>query len=411
MNRIDNNHATFINCLRDWNDPFLHGHGHSLKQQQLSKQYSCQRCESCACRINTSSAQTNLNDDSYTNNSSSQSSINTLNNHQHNHISQQRKYTKRRNSNEINTSDNVHFSHHYDKNHVFQPIVRCKSSVNVPKTIDQCIKLSKSRPRPSSIRVNPSVNNKSTHLTSLPPKKQQISTTLSKELNVNTANKKSKTNNFFEIELKDEEFSKIVLQSSPDTSTSNPSVFAQNTDSFKAFLAKNNQNAADIDLDDLIKINKPSSNLMIDDDLSHDLIDIEFIKETDENDNNDNNNNDKKSNGNDVNKKSDDIHLNLNKFLSASSTLSTTFSNKSTDLIIETNNKDTEMLVVDNEEPKNQEEEMSMISPIKIDENINENNQIINAVGSLLTSTSSLIENEEIVYEDSLQDESFDSDR
>ena len=34
----------------------------------------------------------------------------------------------------------------------FQPIVRCKSSVNVPKTIDQCIKLAKSRPRPSSIR-------------------------------------------------------------------------------------------------------------------------------------------------------------------------------------------------------------------------------------------------------------------
>ena len=408
MNRIDNNHATFINCLRDWNDPFLHGHGHSLKQQQLAKQFSCQRCESCACRINTSSTQTttNLNDDSYTNNSSSQSSINNLN------TLHSRKYTKRRNSNEINTSDNIHLNHyhnnhnhhhhHSDKSHVFQPIVRCKSSVNVPKTIDQCIKLSKSRPKPSSIRANTSVNNKSSNLSSLPPKKQNTQT---KDLNVNSTPKKSKTNlDIFDIDLKDEEFCKIVLQSSPDTSTSNPSVFSQNTDSFKAFLAKNNQNTVDIDLDDLIKINKTSSNLIIDD-LSHDLIDIEFIGENyNNNDNNTNNNN------NDVNKRSDEINLNLNKYLSASTTLSSTSSNKSAEIMIETNNKDTNEMLIDEEQNKDQI--LNNISPIKVDATSNEQqNQIINTVGSLLTSTSSLIENEEIVYEDSLQDESFDSDR
>jgi hypothetical protein len=394
MNRIDNNHATFINCLRDWNDPFLHGHGHSLKQQQLIKQFSCQRCESCACRINTSSTQatTNLNDDSYTNNSSSQSSINTLNNHQHNHHShQQRKYTTRRNSNEINTSDN---------NHLFQPIVRCKSSINVPKTIDQCIKLNKSRPRPSSIRTN-ALTCKSSNLTSLPPKKQNISNNLTKSLILNTTtNKKLKTNmKPLEIELKDEEFCKIVLQSSPDTSTSNPSIFAQNTNSFKAFLAKNNQNAADFDFGDLIKMNKPST--LIIDDLSHDLIDIEFIKET-ENNNTDNNSN---NNTDDLNKRSNELNLNLNKYLSASTTLSSTSSNRSAEIIIEqSNNKDTETML--DEEQINQQE-INIISPARIEEKINENNQ----VGSLLTSTSSLIENEEIVYEDSLQDDSFDSDR
>lgn len=79
MNRIDNTHATFLNCLRDWNDPFLLGRaGNSganvvaasstnnknqtssttTHHQQISNRSllahglsaSCQRCESCACR-------------------------------------------------------------------------------------------------------------------------------------------------------------------------------------------------------------------------------------------------------------------------------------------------------------------------------------------------------------------------
>jgi hypothetical protein len=43
MNRIDNTHATFVNCLRDWNDPFLHGHG-------TNKNLGCNRCDSCGCQ-------------------------------------------------------------------------------------------------------------------------------------------------------------------------------------------------------------------------------------------------------------------------------------------------------------------------------------------------------------------------
>ncbi len=165
MNRIDNNHATFLNCLRDWNDPYLHGNREQLHQ---SKSITCQRCESCACRganTNASSVNTtvlNNNNDDQLLNSSSQSSINNSSCHQPH---PQRKYTgKRRSSNEITCElHNGSQAHRNSKCDPFQPLVRCKSSVNVPKTIDQCIKLAKSRPRPSSIR--PYASTKSTTLT------------------------------------------------------------------------------------------------------------------------------------------------------------------------------------------------------------------------------------------------------
>lgn len=167
MNRIDNTHATFLNCLRDWNDPFLLGH-------KPIKVVGCQRCESCACRsvpfsvmnlshsnlptvTTTTTAATTTNSNTSANSTSanttqtsnggdaSSSSVcqSLLNDHPHNH----------------------HHHHHHHHNHTpfYQPITRCKSSTNVPKTIDQCIKLCKSRPRPSSIKSLHS-SRKLTHL-------------------------------------------------------------------------------------------------------------------------------------------------------------------------------------------------------------------------------------------------------
>lgn len=111
MNRIDNTHATFLNCLRDWNDPFLlgrspggggaigngggcnnssgnkslhHQHLHLSSARSTSNvgaannnnnnssiiSSGCHRCETCACRsfaamaaaaALTSSANTTLN--------------------------------------------------------------------------------------------------------------------------------------------------------------------------------------------------------------------------------------------------------------------------------------------------------------------------------------------------------------
>lgn len=62
MNRIDNTHATFLNCLRDWNDPYLNGGNvaNSSSSNHIAEGASmvgkqrypgCLRCESCACRL------------------------------------------------------------------------------------------------------------------------------------------------------------------------------------------------------------------------------------------------------------------------------------------------------------------------------------------------------------------------
>ena len=71
MNRIDNTHATFINCLRDWNDPFLHGH-------KPVKALGCQRCENSNCRY-TNNNNTSANSANTSNNYSSSSSITSSN--------------------------------------------------------------------------------------------------------------------------------------------------------------------------------------------------------------------------------------------------------------------------------------------------------------------------------------------
>lgn len=42
--RTDNSHATFLSCLRNWDDPYLHGY-------KPIKSVSCVRCEGCGCRI------------------------------------------------------------------------------------------------------------------------------------------------------------------------------------------------------------------------------------------------------------------------------------------------------------------------------------------------------------------------
>lgn len=113
MNRIDNTHATFLNCLRDWNDPFLLGrtggaksHQHHNNNNQSSLHLSsarsstnvaagssmsaannssgCHRCESCACRsfgvltaLHTSSANTTLNYNPMNHSHNSSSAANT----------------------------------------------------------------------------------------------------------------------------------------------------------------------------------------------------------------------------------------------------------------------------------------------------------------------------------------------
>ncbi len=42
--RLDNTHTTFVNCLRNWDDPLLNG----CKPLKL---VGCVRCESCGCRL------------------------------------------------------------------------------------------------------------------------------------------------------------------------------------------------------------------------------------------------------------------------------------------------------------------------------------------------------------------------
>jgi hypothetical protein len=70
MNRIDNTHATFLNCLRDWSDPFLNGHASNSKKSRVHNPsprvasesrggtLGCVRCDSCSCRLDSTIAST-----------------------------------------------------------------------------------------------------------------------------------------------------------------------------------------------------------------------------------------------------------------------------------------------------------------------------------------------------------------
>jgi hypothetical protein len=138
MNRIDNTHATFLNCLRDWNDPFLNGISNNHHHHQAHKQFkfglkngasngtsnasllttytnqinnptglsgSCQRCETCRlCR----------------------SPNNTV-------LSDQNSSSSQKNSPRIVVNHSKSFTHQSGQ------LTRCKSSANVPKTIEQSI--------------------------------------------------------------------------------------------------------------------------------------------------------------------------------------------------------------------------------------------------------------------------------
>lgn len=157
MNRIDNTHATFLNCLRDWNDPFLHGH-------KPVKPYGCQRCESCACR-------------------SVHSSTNSLN-REPCQPGSDRNYTHSKLNKKL-------VKHQFLTG--FQPIIRCRSSANVPKTIHQCIK-SRLAPNPKAHFSRKKLNDSKISTNSIES---------DKESSVNVS--------------KDEEF-KILFQSSPDVS-------------------------------------------------------------------------------------------------------------------------------------------------------------------------------------------------
>lgn len=124
MNRIDNTHATFLNCLRNWNDPFLHG-------PKPVKPYGCQRCEACACR-SVHSSTSSLNRESCPNRTES--------GRHYVHSKHNKKIVKH----ELLTG--------------FQPIIRCRSSINVPKTLNQCIKITK--PRKASLSFKKQNNSK-----------------------------------------------------------------------------------------------------------------------------------------------------------------------------------------------------------------------------------------------------------
>lgn len=232
MNRIDNTHATFLNCLRDWNDPFLHGH-------KSIKPLGCQRCESCGCRFGNQAAESKSHTTTETNSLYSHDNDSNENDLAHNRNYLSDTYSK------INR--NLSLFSQKQQNEIFfngfQPIVRCKSSANVPKTIDQCVKLNKSRPRPSSIR--PYASNKSgmlindaahvalnkraqfSHKMSSIPKPKVNENRNNGMLNIVNVNKikKVSTNSVESDKESTDTFSKdddfrLPCQSSPDTSSS-----------------------------------------------------------------------------------------------------------------------------------------------------------------------------------------------
>jgi hypothetical protein len=197
-------------------------------------------------------------------------------------------------------------------------------------------------------------------------------------------------------------YSNIVLQSSPDTSASHPSSFAPSAESFKAYLASscaNTQldlldldmseymdktgtndllNNIDIDLNDLIKPNN----------VSDDLMDEEFLKfEVDQREY----------------EEEEEVEVELdergNKLMQLISTSTSVTSSSSS-------NKLNEVGLVNS--PNEGEKLVNTL--VQVQATNNQVDQFVHSI-DMVASGSSLIENEEIVYEDSLQDESFDSDR
>ena len=170
-NRVDNTHATFLNCLRNWDDPYLHG-------SKPTKSIGCVRCESCGCRLNTnnddspilntsghqqavelSSACSSSSENSSCNKSRLTSSFGSslqLNSINQTTDCSHRHYLNDTYSN-LNRNLNANKKQHVDLNKP-QPLMRSKSTINVPKTINQCVSLAKSRPRPSSIRPRASAS-------------------------------------------------------------------------------------------------------------------------------------------------------------------------------------------------------------------------------------------------------------
>lgn len=157
MNKTDQTHATFLNCLRDWSDPYLHG------QKQI-KTINCNRCENCGCRmlhdLIAKDASTNLNATASshhtltatnTSDSNSIKSLESLHCSQHEFNAHHHTSLTKLNSKPHHHHTTIKHTQHR-RNNGLMLLSRSKSSVNVPKTIDQCIKLAKSRPRPSSIR-------------------------------------------------------------------------------------------------------------------------------------------------------------------------------------------------------------------------------------------------------------------
>ena len=155
MNRIDNTHATFLNCLRDWNDPFLNGHGlsntsyhHSTpfslsttkSPHRAGKNVSCNRCESCACRA---LAQTTATSTPHL----------PLSSHHNHHIPLHTSHLDLiRKVNDYKKSIQDNQKSMGANQFQYQSIVRCKSSYNMPISIDSCIrKLCKTRPKTCSV--------------------------------------------------------------------------------------------------------------------------------------------------------------------------------------------------------------------------------------------------------------------
>lgn len=201
MNRIDNTHATFLNCLRDWNDPFLHGH-------KPVKSFGCQRCESCACRSFLSS--------NGAHSACSNPSLTCANQHHHNQhdIDLNRHYL---------TDTHSKLNRNLNQVHPFQPIIRCKSSANVPKTIDQCIKMAKSRPRPSSIK--PHASRKSSAESSSTKRQPKQARLNNSKISCHSIDSDKES---IDTISKEDEF-KILFQSlsSPDSTLSHTTIFSK----------------------------------------------------------------------------------------------------------------------------------------------------------------------------------------
>lgn len=150
--RVDNSHTTFVNCLRNWDDPYLQG-------TKPIKQIACTRCDGCGCRLNSSgnSESSPLNHHRHHNEFSSSCSSSS----EHNN-SMDRHYLCNTHSSNLNRHLSVNNltqrAARAEANLItsrLQPMARSQSSINVRKE-SSCqmasSKLNKSRPRPSSNR-------------------------------------------------------------------------------------------------------------------------------------------------------------------------------------------------------------------------------------------------------------------